>query len=38
MSYELLVEVARGKTIESRHFGSAVICDFKGNVVESWAI
>jgi L-asparaginase II len=36
MSYELLVEVTRNGTVESRHFGSAVVCDFKGNVVESW--
>jgi len=36
MSDELLVEVLRGKTVESRHFGAAVVCDFKGNVVDSW--
>jgi L-asparaginase II len=36
MSYELLVEVTRHGTVESRHFGSAVVCDAKGNVVESW--
>ena len=36
MSYELLVEVTRNGTVESRHFGAAVVCDFKGNVVESW--
>lgn len=36
MSYELLVEVTRNDTVESRHFGAAVVCDFKGNVVESW--
>lgn len=36
MSYELLVEVTRHGTIESRHFGSAVVCDARGNVVESW--
>ena len=36
MSDELLVEVLRGSSVESRHFGSAVVCDFKGNVVESW--
>ena len=36
MSDELLVEVLRGSTVESRHFGAAVVCDFKGNVVESW--
>ncbi len=36
MSYELLVEVTRNGTVESQHFGAAVVCDFKGNVVESW--
>jgi len=36
MSYELLVEVTRNGTVESRHFGSAVVCDARGNVVESW--
>ena len=36
MSYELLVEVTRNATVESRHFGAAVVCDAKGNVVESW--
>jgi len=36
MSYELLVEVTRNGTVESRHFGAAVVCDFKGSVVESW--
>jgi len=36
MSYELLVEVTRNETVESQHFGAAVVCDFKGNVVESW--
>jgi len=35
-SYELLVEVTRNGTVESRHFGAAVVCDFKGNIVESW--
>jgi L-asparaginase II len=34
--YELLVEVTRKGTVESRHFGAAVVCDFKGNIVESW--
>jgi len=34
MPDELLVEVLRDKTVESRHFGAAVVCDFKGNVVE----
>ena len=36
MSYELLVEVTCHGTVESRHFGSAVVCDARGNVVESW--
>jgi len=36
MSYELLVEVTRNGTVESRHFGAAVVCDFKGKVIESW--
>jgi len=36
MSYELFVEVTRNETIESRHFGAAVVCDASGNVVESW--
>ena len=36
MSDELFVEVLRDGTVESRHYGAAVVCDFKGNVVESW--
>jgi len=36
MSYELLVEVTRNNTVESRHFGAAVVCDYKGAVVQSW--
>lgn len=36
MSFELLVEVTRDGTVESRHFGAAVVCDFKGRVEESW--
>ncbi|MCW8888748.1 MAG: asparaginase [Gammaproteobacteria bacterium] len=36
MSYELLVEVTRNGTVESRHFGAAIVSDFKGNVMESW--
>ncbi len=36
MSYELLVEVTRNGTVESQHFGAAVVCDTKGDVVESW--
>ncbi|MCW8964093.1 MAG: asparaginase [Gammaproteobacteria bacterium] len=36
MSYELFVEVTRNGTVESRHFGAAVVCGMKGDVVESW--
>jgi len=36
MSYELLVEVTRNGIVESRHFGAAIVCDFKGDVIESW--
>ena len=36
MSYELFVEVTRNDTIESRHFGAAVVCDHNGHVVEGW--
>lgn len=36
MSYKLFVEVLRNNTVESRHFGAAVVCDFNGNVIESW--
>jgi len=36
MPFELLVEVTRNNTVESRHFGAAAVCDYKGNVVESW--
>ena len=36
MSYELFVEVTRNNTVESRHFGAAVVCDFTGDVVERW--
>jgi L-asparaginase II len=36
MSYELLVEVVRNRTVESRHFGAAVVCDHQGKVIESW--
>ncbi len=36
MSYELLVEVTRNGTVESRHFGAAVVSDYKGDVVKSW--
>jgi L-asparaginase II len=36
MSYVLLVEVTRNGIVESRHYGSAVVCNHKGDVVESW--
>lgn len=35
-AFELLVEVTRNKIVESRHFGAAVVCDHKGNMLESW--
>ncbi|MEM8776095.1 MAG: asparaginase [Pseudomonadota bacterium] len=31
-----LTEVWRGPIVESLHFGHAVICDAKGDIVESW--
>jgi len=36
MSYELFVEVTRNGIVESRHYGAAVICDFKGNIIKYW--
>jgi L-asparaginase II len=36
MGYELLVEVTRNNMVESCHFGAAVVCDFKGNVLQSF--
>jgi L-asparaginase II len=36
MNYELLVEVTRNETVESRHYGAAIVCDNKGVVLESW--
>lgn len=36
MPYQLLVEVTRNDTVESQHFGAAVVCDYKGSVLESW--
>jgi L-asparaginase II len=36
MSYELLVEVTRNDTVESLHYGAAVVCDFTGSIVDSW--
>ena len=36
MSYEIFVEVTRNDTVESQHFGAAVVCDYQGKVIESW--
>ena len=36
MSFELFVEVTRNNIVESRHFGAAIVCDHKGNVLNSW--
>jgi len=36
MLNQLFIEVTRNGTIESQHFGAAVVCDFKGNVLERW--
>jgi len=36
MPDELFVEVTRNGTVESRHFGAAVVCDYRGNVLQSW--
>lgn len=36
MPYDLLVEVTRNGTVESRHYGAAVVCDYKGAVLERW--
>ena len=36
MSFELFVEVTRNDMVESRHYGAAVVCNAKGDIVESW--
>jgi L-asparaginase II len=36
MSDQLLVEVMRNDVVESRHFGCAVVCDYRGNVLYHW--
>ncbi len=36
MSYKLIIEVTRNGIVESQHFGAAVICNYKGEVVKSW--
>ncbi|MEI6896772.1 MAG: asparaginase [Psychromonas sp.] len=36
MNYDLFVEVTRNNMLESQHFGAAVVCDYKGNIIEQW--
>jgi L-asparaginase II len=36
MPDQLFVEVMRNDIVESRHFGTAVVCDYSGNVLQSW--
>ncbi|MFT5111904.1 MAG: L-asparaginase II [Parasphingorhabdus sp.] len=36
MSDQLFVEVTRNDIVESRHLGSAVVCDYRGQVLHSW--
>ncbi|MDH3761068.1 MAG: asparaginase [Gammaproteobacteria bacterium] len=36
MPDQLLVEVTRNDVVESRHFGSAAVCDDRGNVLHGW--
>jgi len=36
MRYDLFVEVTRNGSVESRHYGAAVVCDYQGNIIESW--
>ena len=36
MPDQLFVEVIRNDVVESRHFGSAIVCDYHGNVLHSW--
>lgn len=36
MNYDLFVEVTRNNMVESQHFGAAVVCDYKGNIIERW--
>lgn len=36
MAFELFVEVTRNNTVESRHFGAAVVCNAAGDVLHRW--
>ena len=36
MPDQLFVEVMRNDVVESRHFGSAIVCDYRGNVLHHW--
>ena len=36
MPNQLFVEVMRNNVVESRHFGSAIVCDYRGNVLHHW--
>ena len=36
MADQLLVEVTRNDVVESQHFGSAVVCDYRGSILHSW--
>ncbi len=36
MPDQLFVEVMRNDVVESRHFGSAIVCDYRGNVLHQW--
>ncbi len=36
MSNELLIEVLRGGTVESRHYGAALVYDYRGNRLAGW--
>lgn len=36
MLYDLFVEVTRNSSVESRHYGAAVVCDYKGNIIQRW--
>ena len=36
MPDQLLVEVTRNDVVESQHFGSALVCDDRGNVLHGW--
>ncbi|NOX41388.1 MAG: asparaginase, partial [Alphaproteobacteria bacterium] len=36
MPFEIFVVVMRNETVESRHFGAAVVCDRRGRVLHGW--